>query len=96
MSRWREMWQGQVWDRGIAKSSFRVLLWARYHGQAGRAEVRRSLGDAHVWAHIAACLSPAIAEQGAESTFVLMGHPQQLCSEHGGGPKVEEPECRDS
>lgn len=48
-----------LWHVGCtAKSSFRLLLWARCHGQAGRAEIRRSLGDAHVRAHTAACLSP--------------------------------------
>lgn len=31
-----------------AESSLRLLLWARCHGQAGRAEGRRSLGDARV------------------------------------------------
>lgn len=100
LSRWRGMWQGQVWDWGM----WVVLAKAPSGFCCGQGAMAR-LGEQRyggvwvmlVYGHTLQAVCPlAIAEQGAESTSVLMGHPQQLCSEHGGGPKVEEPECRDS
>lgn len=61
-----------------AESSFRLQLWARCHGQAGRAEVRRSLGDARVWAHTAACLSPGHCRAGSREHLCSDGTQTQL------------------
>lgn len=82
-----------------AESSLRLLLWARCHSQAGRVEERRSLGDAHVWACIAACLSPGHCRAGSREHLCSDGTWTQLHLDScalSGRAKVEEPVCRDS
>lgn len=77
-----------------AQSSFRLLLWAGCHGQAGKAEVRRSLGDARVRAHTAACLSPGHCRAGSREHLCSDGTRTQLHIDSCVPSMVEEPRWR--
>lgn len=77
-----------------AESSLKLLLWARCHSQAGRVEVRRSLGDARVWARIAACLSPGHCRAESREHLCSDGTWTQLHLDSCALSMVEEPRWR--